>query len=199
VMGLAATGSVDYEIKEEFIGTDFVLDQSGGKRLRGGPMYEVGVSVAHVSWSLGVAKRLLDEIKNLAHRKRRPGRPSLIDQPTFQRDFGEQIGNLEAARALVRSAFSNWEEAAKHGKPSLEVKAQARLAACWATKTCAAVGQFAYLAAGSDGARNGDGNNVMQRAFRDLHVGSTHKHVDENVLIDCASVLLGVNDPALVI
>jgi alkylation response protein AidB-like acyl-CoA dehydrogenase len=141
--------------------------------------------------------RVLDEIKELAARKRRPGRVTLIEQSSFQRDFAEACGSMEAARAFVRSAFRSWFEAAKGGKPSLAVRAQARLAACWATDVAAKVGRFAYLAAGSDGARNKGGNNRLQRCFRDLHVGCTHKHVDHNVLIECGSVLLGVNDPKI--
>jgi alkylation response protein AidB-like acyl-CoA dehydrogenase len=193
VVGLAATDSVDYTIDDELVRDDFVLDQQKNPR-RGGPAFEIGVSIAHVAWALGVALRALDEVKMIAARKRRPGRASLIDQPAFQHDFAEQCASLESARALVHRNFAAWYEAAERGSPSLEAKAGGRLAGCWGTKVAAEVVRFAYLAAGS--ARNSPANR-LQRAFRDMHVGATHKHVDDNVLTDVGTVLLGVNEPGL--
>jgi alkylation response protein AidB-like acyl-CoA dehydrogenase len=193
-IGLRATESVDYTIENEFVTEDFTLDPAAPRR--GGPFFDIGVSIAHVSWSLGVAMRALDEIKDIASRKRRPGRSSLIDQQTFHRDYGMQRGALEACRSLIRSVYDEWyaEAEAHGGKASLAMKAKARMAACWATRTCLEIGRFAFQAGGSDGARNKE-NNVLQRCYRDLSIGSTHKHVDENILMDCATVLLGVNDP----
>jgi alkylation response protein AidB-like acyl-CoA dehydrogenase len=186
VMGLVATASYDFEFVEQFIADDYVMFPFERTR-RGGPFYEIGVSIAHVSWALGVGVRILDEIKALASRKRRPGRVTLIDQPTFQRDFAQSYATMQAARAYVRSAFNGW----------FEARVQARLASCWATEIAAKVGSFAYLAAGSDGLRNEAGENRLQRCFRDLQAGCIHKHVDHNVLIDCGAVLLGVADPKL--
>lgn len=198
VMGLKATASYDYEFIEQFVPDDFVMFPFTRQR-RGGPVYEVGVAMAHVSWALGVGMRVLDEIKGLAARKRRIGRATLIDQPTFQRDFAEAAGSMEAARAYVRSTFNAWFEAAKRGKPSQEVRMQGRLAACWATDIASKVGRFAYLASGSDGLRNHGGNNRLQRCFRDLYAGTQHKVIDHNVQIECGTVLLGISDPNLVL
>ena len=50
---------------------------------------------------------------------------------------------------------------------------------------------------GSDGLRNNGGDNRLQRCFRDLQTGAIHRHVDHNIAIDSASVLLGVNGPDL--
>ena len=198
VMGLKATASYDYEFIEQFVADDFVMFPFTRPR-RGGPVYEVGVAMAHVSWALGVGMRALDEMKALAARRQRPGRITLIDQPVFQRDFAEAAGSLQAARAYVRSAFNAWFEAAKRGKPTLEVRMQGRLAACWATEATAKVSRFAYLMSGSDGLRNNEGDNRLQRCFRDLHAGTQHKIIDHNILTECGTVLLGVNDPNLVL
>jgi alkylation response protein AidB-like acyl-CoA dehydrogenase len=198
VMGLKATASYDYEFIEQFVPDDFVMFPFTRKR-RGGPVYELGVAMAHVSWALGVGMRVLDEIKALAARKRRIGRATLIDQPTFQRDFAEASASMQAARAYVRSTFNTWYEAAKIGKPGLEMRMQGRLAACWATDIAAKVGRFAYLASGSDGLRNNGGNNRLQRCFRDLHAGTQHKIIEDNIQIECGTVLLGINDPNLVL
>lgn len=198
VMGLKATASYDYEFVEQFVPDDFVMFPFTRKR-RGGPVYELGVAMAHVAWALGVGMRVLDEIKDLAARKRRVGRATLIDQPTFQHEFAEASASMQAARAYVRSAFNAWFEAAKHGKPGMELRMQGRLAACWATDIAAKVGRFAYLASGSDGLRNDGGNNRLQRCFRDLHAGTQHKIIEDGIQIECGTVLLGINDPNLVL
>jgi alkylation response protein AidB-like acyl-CoA dehydrogenase len=193
VAGLAATASYDFVFNEQVVSTEFEMTLGAHPRPIG-PLYQIGVSIAHVSWALGVGMRVLDEIRDLAKSKRRPGRPTLVDQPTFQRDFATAAATLEGARASVRAAFRSWHLAAQKNEATLQTRMTARLASCWATEVCANIGRFAYLAAGSDGARNRE-NNRLQRAFRDLHVGCTHKHVDQSVLIDCGAVLLGVNDP----
>jgi alkylation response protein AidB-like acyl-CoA dehydrogenase len=195
VMGLSATGSYDFQFVDQIMPDDFTMDPKRPRRR--GPIDAIGVSIGHSAWALGAGMRALDEIKTVATRKRRFGRTTLIDQPVFQRDFAEHSAAMEAARAYIRSAFDTWHEAAKTGKPSLEVRAQARLAACWATQVAVKAGAFAYLASGSDGLRNNDGKNTLQRVFRDLHAGSQHRHIDINVMIEASSALLGVADPAV--
>jgi alkylation response protein AidB-like acyl-CoA dehydrogenase len=168
-------------------------------RRHGGPSLDISVSMGHVTFSLGVAMRILDELKALAQRKQRQGRLTLIDQPTFQRDFGMMRALLDAARSHVRIVYENWrQDAAANGTATLETRAQARLAACWATKVSTDVARFAYNAAGSDGLRDSP-DNRLQRCFRDIEAGAVHRHVDENVLIECTQVLLGVNSPTLVL
>jgi alkylation response protein AidB-like acyl-CoA dehydrogenase len=196
VMGLVATASVDFEFIEQIIPDDFVMNLPGRVR-RGGPVYEVGVSLGHVAWAVGVAQRALDEIKAIATRKRRFARSPLIDQPLFQRDYGMNVAAVEAARAAVYKVFDDWYRAAQAGKPGLEVKAHARLVSCWATDIAAKAGEFAYRAAGSDGLRNAGGTNKLQRCFRDLYAGTQHRHVDNNVLIEASTALLGIAPPGL--
>lgn len=196
VMGLVATSSQDFEFVEQVVSDDFVLNTPGRNR-RGGPLYEIGVSLGHVAWALGVGQRALDEIKDIARRKRRFGRSNLIEQQVFQRDYGMAVASMEAARAGVHQVFNDWYREAQNGKPTMEVKARARLISCWATDVAAKAGEFAYRASGSDGLRNAGGANRLQRCFRDLYAGTQHRHIDTNVLIECSTVLLGVAPPGL--
>ena len=70
---------------------------------------------------------------------------TLIDQPVFQRQYGENLTALAAARELVFKVYDDWTAAAAAtGSVSLEVKAQARLAACWATEVAHKAAQFAF-------------------------------------------------------
>jgi alkylation response protein AidB-like acyl-CoA dehydrogenase len=196
VMGLRGTASHDFRFLDQVVHEDFVLSLPL-ERLRGGPALDIGVSMGHVSFSLGVGTRILDELRDLAKSKRREGRVTLIDQPNFERDFGMMRGEMEAARAYVRSAFAEWHRDARaNGTASLETRANARLAACWGTRVSTQVAQFAYVAAGTDGLRNDQGNK-LQRCYRDIGASAVHRHVDDNVLIEASSVLLGVASPSL--
>jgi alkylation response protein AidB-like acyl-CoA dehydrogenase len=194
VMGLAATGSYDFDFADVFIADDFVAGLPGRRKIAG-PSHAIGVSIGHVAWALGVGLRALDEIHALAQRKKRFGRTTLIDQPVFQLEYGRQLASMQAARALVHKVFDDWHEEAKLGPVRVETRAQARLASCWATEAALKAGQFAMFSAGSDGVRNNEGDNTLQRVFRDLQVGGTHRHIDGNILIECAQFALGVGDP----
>ena len=84
------------------------------------------------------------------------------------------------------------------GEAGIRHTAQARLTTCWATEVALAAAQFAMFASGSNGVRN-DETNLIQRCFRDLQTGSTHRHVDQETLIECTQVALGIADPLLVL
>jgi alkylation response protein AidB-like acyl-CoA dehydrogenase len=196
VVGLAATGSHDFDFVDQEIPDDWVAGLPGRPRL-GGPIYAVGVSMGHVAWALGVGRRALDEIHALATSKRRFARTTLIDQPSFQIEYGRHLAALRAARELVHTTYDEWYQAAQHGPVPLETRASARLAACHATETALRAAQFAMFAAGSHGVRNQDGSNRLQRAFRDLQTGATHRQVDHDVLVESAQVALGIADSEL--
>jgi indole-3-acetate monooxygenase len=196
VQGLRATASHDFRFLDQVVHEDFVVVPPGARR-RGGPQLDLGVSMGHVAFSLGVGTRILDELQALAARKRRVGRATLIDQPTFQRDFAMMRGSMEAARTYVHAVYDRWfADATAHGTASLQTRAEARLAACWGTRIAADVARFALEAAGTDGLRNHP-ENRLQRAFRDIAASAVHRHVDDNVLVEVSSVLLGVHRPSL--
>ena len=196
VMGLQATASVDFEIVDQVISDDFVMNAPGRTRT-GGPLFEVGVSLGHVCASLGMARRALDEIRDIALRKRRFARATLVDQPLFQRDYGTHWAMLEAARAGVRQVFADWYAAAHQGKPPLDVRARARAMSCYGTEVAAKVAEFAYRAAGSDGLRNQGGANRLQRCFRDVFASTQHRHIDSNVMLESVQAMFGIAPPGL--
>ena len=187
VMGLAGTGSYDFQVLEQFMPDAFVVDIERA----------VGAPIGHAAWCMGVARRALDEIKALAQSKKRFGRTTTIDQPLFQYRYAQNYAAVEAARSLIRNVTPAWEEADKAGVLDMEIRARARLAQCWATRIAAEAVDFAYHASGSDGLRNKGGQNRLQRCFRDIHAGTQHRQIDDNIAIDCATVLLGVASPAV--
>lgn len=198
VVGLAATGSYDFDFVDQEIADDWILGLPGRKPL-GGPIHAIGVSIGHVAWALGVGKRALDEIHALATRKRRFQRNTLIDQPRFQLEYGRHLAAMQAARTQVHKVFDDWHHAASHGSVGIETRAQARLTSCWATEVALAAAQFAMFSAGSSGVRNQDGANTLQRVFRDMQTGATHRHIDQDTFAECAQVALGVAGADLVL
>ena len=131
--------------------------------------------------------------------KQRFGRQTLIDQSTFQHDYAMHEAMLSAAIDNCHAAFSRHYDRAGKAIDDLELRAEYRLAACWAVEVAVKVAHFAYLAAGSDALRNVEGKNRLQRCFRDIHAGSQHRHTDHNVIGDTGRVLLGVAEPDLVL
>jgi alkylation response protein AidB-like acyl-CoA dehydrogenase len=198
VMGLAATASYDFDFPEHFIPDDFI-DTVSPVRRRGGPLFAIVVSLGHAGWALGVARRTLDELRDLARRKQRFGRQTLIDQSTFQHDYAIHEAMLAAAIDNCRAAFTRHYDLAHKNVDNLDVRAEYRLAACWAVEVAVKIAQFAYLAGGSDALRNAEGKNRLQRCFRDIHAGSQHRHTDHNIIEDTGTVLLGVAKPDLVL
>jgi alkylation response protein AidB-like acyl-CoA dehydrogenase len=198
VMGLSATASYDFDFPEHFVPAAYCDLAPTGPR-RGGPLFAIAVSLGHAAWALGIARRTLDELRALARRKQRFGRPTLIDQKTFQHDFAIHEAMLAASVDNCRAAFSRHYDRAEKGIDNLDVRAEYRLAACWAVEVALKIAQFAWLAAGTDALRNADGQNRLQRCFRDIHAGSQHRHTDHNTIGDTGTVLLGVAPPDLIL
>lgn len=200
VMGLAGTGSYDFEIVEQHAPAPFAFSLFTAEARRGGHLYRLGVhgltALGHAGFALGVGRRALDELAVLAQSKRRLGQDTLVGMPTFQRDFAAMEAGFRAAGAYVREAFGALYEAARTDEITLEHRAHCRMATTLVNDTAARATSFAYRQAGSDGLRNG---SVIQRCFRDMHAGTQHLFVDEKTFIDAARVLLGQADPALVL
>jgi alkylation response protein AidB-like acyl-CoA dehydrogenase len=198
VIGLVATASVDYRIPSQTVGTPYTFQFFQAEPRRGGAMYRIGANgltcVAHSGFALGVGRRALDEIGAIARSKRRPGRPTLIDDPLFQYDYARAEASLSAARDFVRSALSDLEAAAHSDGITMQLRARARLATSHACTTAAEVVEVAYRHSGSTGLRQG---SVINRCYRDVAAGEQHVFTDHNSVRDAGLVYLD-NAPATV-
>ena len=106
VAGLQGTGSNDFSVSDLFVGKDFTRDPSSSSPRRGGPLYHLGrpafVTNEHCAFALGLGRRALDEMLELAQTKRGYANASPIaSRGLFQRALGEGDFKLRAARALV--------------------------------------------------------------------------------------------------
>jgi alkylation response protein AidB-like acyl-CoA dehydrogenase len=102
VMGLRATGSIDYHLDEVFVPAEYVYPGPTTQPRVGGGLYRLGVAnlagIGHTGWALGVARRLLDEMQAIAAAK--TGTPGAgVDTAEFHADYARAEASLRAARA----------------------------------------------------------------------------------------------------
>ena len=64
VLGLKATGSIDYQMRDVFVPEHFTHPGLKQESTRGGALYKLGIIqialICHSGWGLGTARRLLD-------------------------------------------------------------------------------------------------------------------------------------------
>jgi alkylation response protein AidB-like acyl-CoA dehydrogenase len=192
VLGLQATASYDYAVRDVRVPRHRVFDFFAPTVHRGGPKYSMGVipltAAGHAGWALGVTRRVLDEVLALAAATTRLGATSsLADSERFLFEYGALEGRWRAGRAWVRSVLIDAEaEAARDGAVS-DVTANLMREACrHVNQGGADIARQAYLLAGTKALRDGP----LQRGFRDLHAGSQHFFASPSAAIDLTRSLL---------
>jgi alkylation response protein AidB-like acyl-CoA dehydrogenase len=198
VQGLKGTGSYDYELADVFVPADRTFPLFTREPYRGtAPTFRMGimpiVAAGHAGWALGVARSMLDDVRELAVTKTRMGEPAtLANKPSFQRGLAHHESMWRAARLLVLETFGAVEAAVGNGDDlSPTMRADMRAAAVYATEASREVAQWAHLAAGTTAIREG---TRLERAFRDLYTGTQHAFISERVAIEAAQVWLGILD-----
>jgi alkylation response protein AidB-like acyl-CoA dehydrogenase len=194
VMGLAGTGSYDYEVPEQTVHEDFTFDLIAAPPQRGGPVYRLGVlgltAAGHAAFALGVGRHGMDELTRIVQTKHRLGADPLRDQQLFRHDYAIHDAALHAARAFVYESFATVQDVLEAGDDPTSVQRQRlRQATTYATRVATDAVRFAYTAAGTDALRPG----ALQRCFRDLHASTQHLVVDNNTLTETTRVLLGLD------
>jgi alkylation response protein AidB-like acyl-CoA dehydrogenase len=174
VLGLRATGSIDYRTGDVFVPeayTHFAVTESPK---RGGALYTIGIAgfamICHAGWAAGIGRRLLDELATQV--RAGVGRSgTLAASETFHEQYARAEGQYRAARALVFDTWHGIQDALRQGRaPSVREHTMMRLALAHITWTCRDVAQFVYASAGTLALRSG----TLQRLVRDMHAGTQH-------------------------
>lgn len=192
VMGLRATGSIDYVIEDVFVPESFVYEVSTMDSLNGGAIYHLGLAnmsgICHTGWALGVARRVLDEMKDLARKK--SGAPgATVDTDQFHAAFAQAEAKLRSARALVMETWADNEATLDRGELlSTEQETLTRLTLNNTTWSAHDVVMTVYKWAATAALRSGD----LQRFFRDMHAGTQHVTSGPVVLQNCGRHLAGL-------
>jgi alkylation response protein AidB-like acyl-CoA dehydrogenase len=174
VLGLRATGSIDYTIENAFVPAAYTHFAVTETPKRGGALFTVGIigfaMMCHAGWACGIGRRLLDELAGIVRSK--AGRAGALgDSEAFQEAYANAEGKYRAARAFI---YESWSDAAetlrREEKLSVRQHTLLRLAVSHATWTAQEVAAFVYKTAGTAALRSG----VLQRLFRDMHAGTQH-------------------------
>jgi alkylation response protein AidB-like acyl-CoA dehydrogenase len=174
VLGLRATGSIDYQIDDVFVPEAYTHPALTETPKRGGSLYNIGVIgfaiICHSSWACGIGRRVLDEIA--AGAKSKIGRSGTLAQSeAFLQQYAKMEGAYRAARALVYDAWGDVKASLDRGdRLSTRQHTLIRLAMAHVTWSAHDASMFAYKSAGTIALRSG----TLQRLFRDMHAGIQH-------------------------
>lgn len=192
VSGLRGTGSSDFELHGVRVARDFIPGFAPGPRPPG-PLYRIPqltlLAVGFGAISLGLARAALDELAELAGRKKGVGSSRrLAERSEVQSAFARAEASLRAARHHYYGSAAALYAAAEAGAPDVDRRVDLRLATCHAVETGAEVATTAY--------RLGGGSSIyaasrLQRCFRDAHVIPQHVQVRSELYAVMGSHLLG--------
>ena len=195
VLGLRATGSIDYSIDSAFVPEGYSHLQHIKTPNIGGDLYKLGIfgfsNIGHTGFALGVGRRLLDELAAVARAE--TARPFVLPQKGGGESFRELFGNAEAkyraARALVFEAWNGMEQAlGQNGPVPTRRFTMIRLALNHLTTVANDIAQLAFAYGGGGALRN----SVLQRFVRDMMAGAQHAQTSPQILRECAKDLMGV-------
>ena len=194
VLGLRGTGSYDYTVNggELFVPSETCFLFDNPVQARGGIQYGSGLvgltTWGHTAWALGVGRRTLDELAKLA-RERADVFGKLGDRTSFKQSFAEAEAKYRAARAFVYNAWGDLGDGFARDQPATaEQIALIRLAMRHLHDTISENSTFAHRATRGASLRPG----VLQRCYRDIHSGTQHILLADEITQDCGQVLLGM-------
>lgn len=144
-------------------------------------MYEVGSlgmsTIAHTGFFLGIGRRVLDELGEVAKSRGGPG--GLTESESFLDGYADAETSYRAARALVFEAWRDMERRLALGT-AVEFRhvAEVQMAMCHLASVSTDAAAFAYKAGGGTSLRAG----ALQRAFRDTFAGRQHARVSAQTM-----------------
>jgi alkylation response protein AidB-like acyl-CoA dehydrogenase len=194
--GMRGSGSLDYSVTGEFAPADRTIQPGVTRPVVRTPLstfpnftlLAAGVSAV----GLGVARRALDELMDLAQGKKPQYSSKTLAQSGFtQVEVARAEGRLRSARAfLLDELHSAWETAVGGGEVSLGARTGIRLAATHAASEGAAVADAAFTLAGGTAVYD---TSLLGRCLRDAHVVTQHIQTAPKLNETIGKLLLGVD------
>ena len=195
--GMRGSGSLDYSVDAAFVplertivpGITPPVADCGLARF---PNFTLlACSVAAVG--LGIARRALDELGDIAHGKRPQFSSRTLAESGFtQIEFARAEAGLRSARAfLFDEVGSAWETIERGDHVSLDQRIGMRLAATHAASESASTADTAYTLAGGTSVYD---TSVLGRCLRDAHVVTQHIQTAPKLNEKIGRLLLGHDD-----
>lgn len=180
VTGLSGTGSGDMLVDNINVQEKYAVSLAEDKPVTTGALYAFPVfgllSIGIAAVSLGNARAAINDLKDLARAKKPQGSNKTIAQrSTSQTQLAQAEAMLQSSRAFlfetVNKAFDTAEE---KGIIDLDIRANVRLAATHAVRSCADVTRSMYELAGGSSVFL---SSPLQRRMRDAQVATQHMMV----------------------
>jgi alkylation response protein AidB-like acyl-CoA dehydrogenase len=198
-MGMRGTGSNDISVTDLFVPRartfPMVPDFEPGSHYRG-PLYRlpvVGAAAAGIPTPmLGVARRALDEVTELARTKTPVASSGLLrERASAQLQMGRAEAILRSGRLLLLDTLSAaWRRCIEGETHSLEQKADLLLAMAHAMSSAVQAVELACSAAGTSAVRAA---SPLERCFRDVQTMRHHAFASEQRFGTFGQVHLGVS------
>jgi alkylation response protein AidB-like acyl-CoA dehydrogenase len=192
VLGLQATGSIDYAAKDVLIPDDMVFPILTAEPQRMKEFFSLGVvglaAIGHSGWAIGASRRILDEMAKYAVTK--TGRAGLLgESDKFWFDFGRAETRVRAARAFLFEVWRDVEASIEAGnRVSTRQISLVHLAKSEVHEAGVDACQFVYRAAGGASLRYG----VMQRTYREMLTAANHFTINPNIVGAAGRELAGL-------
>jgi alkylation response protein AidB-like acyl-CoA dehydrogenase len=146
---------------------------------------------------LGIARRALDEFREMALHKERPFAARLSEQVQAQAGLARAEALLRSARAFwYESVDALWDAASAGREISLEDRANVRMACLVAAESSAAAVDAIYRLAGSTSIFEAAG---IERYWRDVHAAAQHMQVQDGRWETVGRVLFGLDPESPII
>jgi alkylation response protein AidB-like acyl-CoA dehydrogenase len=196
VMGLRATGSVNYSFTDAFVPEAFTHAPDGWPVNQGGNLYSIGIigmtALGHTGFIIGMGRRMLDELSAFIAEKpagRGGALPAISAMPSFHEAYGHAEARYRSSRAYIFEVWGEMQKSLDRGDPPATRQITSiRLALNHATSEIADMCAWAYRTAGGYALRE----SALQRCFRDVHAGTQHFLVSPTVLQECGRELAGL-------
>lgn len=194
--GMRGSGSLDYSVDGLFVPTAFTMQPGVTPAFVSTPLatfpnftlLAAGVSAV----GLGIARRALDELVDLAQGKKPQYSSRTLAQSGFtQIEVARAEGRLRAARAfLLDELDAAWSAAVAGHAVSLEARTGIRLAATHAAGVAAEVADAAFTLAGGTAVYD---TSPLGRCLRDAHVVTQHIQTAPKLNETIGKLLLGID------
>lgn len=200
VVGLRGTGSDSYTVTDVFVPDAYTVRRDIDEERRiDEPFFRFTTTSAYscgfAGVSMGIARGMLDELKNLAQTKR-PSHTTrtLRDSPVMHHLIAENEAKLRSARAFVLETIRDGEACIRRtGDLDMESKVLMRLATTTAIRRAKEVAEFAYHEAGATAIFTA---NSFEQKMRDIHASAQQVQGRTGHIEICGQYFLGFTPTA---
>ncbi|HXW08708.1 MAG TPA: acyl-CoA dehydrogenase family protein [Vicinamibacterales bacterium] len=199
--GLKGTGSHDISVDGIRVPEERTAAPFHERTRHEGPLYRMTLWSLFMTMiaglPLGVARRALDEFRELSKRKSRAlDGTSLADDPAIQVDLARAEADLQAARALVLDTFARAWNTLQERENSLEERTSMTMAVVEAMRLCTGAVDIAFQRAGGGALYD---TSPLQRCFRDIHAAGQHIVFSHETWKRIGKSLLGLEQPTFML